>query len=189
MITNADQKLAGMDEAVILQALDEARARISRAEHDRAELDRVLAGAREEEQLLARLLALRRGATPANAEAGSAGPEHQTNTAEQTRIGATDADSKNPAVQAVVQELAAAGRPLHISDLMRLLRDRQVQIPGAGTQANLITHLRRDPRLVRPSRGMYGLSAWGLENMPATTHRKRRKRRGRSTASPARTET
>jgi hypothetical protein len=87
---------------------------------------------------------------------------------------------KHPAVEAVARELASAGRPVHISDLMRLLREAQVQIPGAGTQANLITHLRRDPRLVRPSRGMYGLAAWGLENMPMVAGRKRRRRRVRS---------
>ena len=40
---------------------------------------------------------------------------------------------------------------------MRLLALRKVAIPGAGTQANLITYLRRDQRFVRPSRGMYAL--------------------------------
>jgi hypothetical protein len=71
---------------------------------------------------------------------------------------------------------------------MRLLREAEVQIPGAGTQANLITHLRRDPRFVRPSRGMYGLSEWGLENMPTPTRRKRRRKRVRVTLPNKRTE-
>jgi hypothetical protein len=71
--------------------------------------------------------------------------------------------------------------------LVRLLCQRGIPIPGAGTQANLITHLRRDPRLVRPSRGMYGLSVWGLENMP-TGLRQRRKKRLRATATGSRKE-
>ena len=175
-----------MTEGVIANALQEIQARISRAEHERAELDRAIAAAREEEQLLLRLLALRRG-IPA-AEDGSVVGQIAQADPEQPRSTDTDERSKHPAVYAVVRELAQAGRPLHISDLMRILREAQVQIPGAGTQANLITHLRRDPRLVRPSRGMYGLSAWGLENMPTTSHRKRRRRRARSAAATERTE-
>jgi len=82
---------------------------------------------------------------------------------------------------AVIDELVVTGRPIHLSELMRLLDVRNIAIPGAGTQANLIAHLRRDPRLVRPSRGMYGLAAWGLENM-APTQRTVRKKRFRVTA-------
>ena len=76
----------------------------------------------------------------------------------------------------VVEELRSSGRPLHISDLMRLLTLRQLRIPGAGAQANLITYLRRDPRIVRAARGMYALAEWGIEAMPATRRHKRRRR-------------
>ena len=174
-----------MTEDVIAKALEGARVRISRAEHERAEADRAIAAAREEERLLLRLLALRRGAVPTSDEVAPGGQDAQTCGAEP---GPTQAagNSMHPAVQTVVQELAAAGRPLHISELMRQLREREVQIPGAGTQANLITHLRRDARLVRPSRGMYGLAAWGLQNMPTTPRRKRRRRRVRSSATAER---
>src|SRR5437667_4854187 len=133
-----------------------------RAEGERADLERVIAATREEEHLLSRLLALRR--------TGAASPDGAS--AEESRhLGlpsATVGEAKHPAVQAVIEELSTAGRPLHISELMRLLRDRNVSIPGSGTQANLITHLRRDDRLIRPSRGMYGLAAWGLQAMPAS---------------------
>jgi hypothetical protein len=98
------------------------------------------------------------------------------------------ADSRLPAVQAVFEELTAAGRPLHISELMRLLHERKVPIPGSGMQANLITHLRRDDRLVRPSRGMYGLTAWGLQAMPATQRTRRKRRRTRVTANEGRSQ-
>jgi hypothetical protein len=85
-----------------------------------------------------------------------------------------ESETSKQLLDIIIGELSAAGRPLHISDLMRLLRDRNIAIPGAGNQANLITYLRRDGRLVRPSRGMYALSAWGLENMPVHASKKRR---------------
>lgn len=174
MPENADD-FGLMSEDMIAKSLEASRARIARAERERADLDRMIAAEREEERLLERLLALRRGGTVAV----NGGATHE----EQQRLksGAGGDASKHPAVHAVMEELAATGRPVHISELMRLLQHRKVTIPGAGTQANLITHLRRDARLVRPSRGMYGLAAWGLENMP-TPGRRRRRKRMRSTA-------
>lgn len=169
----------GSEEQTISQALNEVRSRIAQAEHERAELDRTIAAAREEERLLLRIVALRQGKVSVDPNASL----HQGDGDAPRPKKATDAaPSKQPAVQAVVHELATAGRPLHISDLMRLLREQRVVIPGAGSQANLITHLRRDPRLVRPSRGMYGLAAWGLENMSTKTQRKKRRRRVRAKA-------
>src|SRR5260370_12878043 len=150
-----------MSEITIAEALEVVRARISRAEYERAELERTIIGAREEERLLQRLLALRRGAAPTEDGAPPVGLNHDSVTSEQMRPIEKMEEAKHPAVQAVVRELAGAGRPLHISDLMRLLRDANVQIPGAGKQANLITHLRRDPPLFPPSQWMYGLLACG----------------------------
>lgn len=178
-----NDNLAGMQEGVIADALDMVRARIAHIEKERAELGRALEAAREEERLVTRLLALRRGAAPAEAD----GRKPEVQSPAQPGPGPMAAEPKQPAVQVVIRELAVAGRPLHISDLMRLLRDHGVRVPGAGTQANLITHLRRDTRIVRPSRGMYGLAAWGLENMPTAKRQKRRTRRVRSTAATERT--
>ncbi len=162
-----------LSEEAILKALEAIRARIARQEQQRAELDRQMEVVREEERLLERLLDVRRGAMA---------PQHRDTRLEGASVSQNPvANAKLPAIQAVVEELTAAGRPLHISDLMRLLNQRQVRIPGAGTQANLIIHLRRDERLVRPSRGMYGLASWGLENMSAT-RRRHKKRRIRVTA-------
>lgn len=155
----------GMSDKTIEQALAAVRRRISQAEQDRAELEKRITADREEERLLARLLTLRRG------EQQLLEPEPVPTTPSESVK-----DGSNSAVKAVMEELTSAGRALHISELMRVLGDRQVSIPGAGTQANLITHLRRDPRLVRPSRGMYGLAEWGLEAMPAGRRRKRRRR-------------
>jgi hypothetical protein len=182
MLPSTGQSLDGMSESSIAKGLDAVRVRISQFDCQREELERKLALAREEERLLMRLLALRQGLA-LDADDDALPVEDQKCLAEKLPAPPeTEAGSNLPMVQAVVRELAGAGRPLHISELMRLLRERRVQIPGAGTQANLISHLRRDPRLVRPSRGMYGLSAWGLENMPTMTNQKRRRKRVRSKA-------
>jgi hypothetical protein len=151
-------------------ALAAARQRLERAVLERSNLEREIAKAREEERLLMRLLELRgNGVTSGSEEAGI-----------EEAVGAlqdTVPKDKSPAVKAVLAELESAGRPLHISELMRLLRERNVPIPGSGGQANLITHLRRDQRIVRPSRGMYALAISGLENMPTSERRRRNKRR------------
>src|SRR5262245_25039752 len=171
------ENMNGMSVEAISTALEAARARVARADQERAELERVIETAREEERLLERLLALRRDGVISGSRSDG-GPEDRF-----ARAQAPVGDAKHPAVEGVVRELEAAGRPLHISELMRLLRERQVAIPGSGTQANLIAHVRRDERLVRPSRGMYGLAAWGLESMPPVCRVRRRRKRMRSTAS------
>lgn len=173
------EQIEVMSEEAISKALEAAKARVAHAEHERARLDHAIAAAREEQRLLEQLLALRQGSA-AGLRDGSTGREEISPELGETRY---------PAVQAVIEELTASGRPLHISELMRLLHDRKVSIPGSGAQANLITHLRRDHRLVRPSRGMYGLSAWGLENMPTTRRKRQRRKRLRSTAKKGRTDT
>jgi hypothetical protein len=170
--------VGGMSVEAIGAALEAVRARVARADQERAELERAIATAREEERLLERLLALRRDGVISGSKA-----DGDLDGDRSVRAQGAVGDPKHPAVEAVVQEFEAAGRPLHISELMRLLREKKVAIPGSGTQANLIAHLRRDERLVRPSRGMYGLAAWGLQSMPPVCRVRRRRRRMRSTAS------
>lgn len=171
---NDDNSPDLLTEAAIANALELTRARVAKAEHERADLDRAIASAREEERLLQRLLDVRRGVSPRE-EARNQKESDSGNTP--SVASASVSGPRHPAVQAVIDELATAARPLHISELMRLLRDRNVVIPGAGAQANLITHLRRDARLIRTSRGMYGLSAWGIESMePGRRVRRQRKR-------------
>jgi hypothetical protein len=151
-----------LNKAGITKALEAVRLRISEAERARKAAEEVISVAREEERLLSRLLALRGGAPVSAANTG-----HEQ---------LAPALGKGPAITAVVEELEAAGRPLHVSELMRLLQQRNVTIPGAGKQANLIAHMSRDDRIVRPTRGMYGLTSWGLESMPLQSQRRRRRR-------------
>ena len=64
---------------------------------------------------------------------------------------------------AVIDVLTERGEPTYIGDLMTALHERSVEIPGSGQQANVIAHISRDERIVRPQRGFYGLREWGLQ--------------------------
>jgi len=175
-MTASGEGVFTMSEEAITGALEATRTRLARAEKDREELDRSIATAREEMRLLEQLLTLRREGVGSGSSEGHAvqpvGP----------RTSAGREKNKHQAITAVIRELEAVGRPVHISELMRLLREKEVEIPGAGTQANLISHLRRDDRLVRPSRGMYGLAAWGLQSMVSGRRKRRRRKRMRATS-------
>jgi hypothetical protein len=61
-------------------------------------------------------------------------------------------------VERAVEILREAGKPLHINDLHAQFLARDYTIPGAGTPANLIVHLRKAPEIASPQRGMYGLT-------------------------------
>jgi len=161
--------LEGLSEGSLEQAVESARARGSEVERQISELNRFLAAAKEEQRLLERLLALRRGERPREAEEDGS----RAGVVQDTALGGGHHSVVDP-VLAVLEE---AGHPLHISEIMRLLQDRKVPLPGAGNQANVISYLRRDPRVARPSRGIYGLRSWGLQEMPTRVPRKRRKRR------------
>ena len=140
------------------------RLRIAEAEQVRKAADDAIGRAREEERLLNRLLALR--------STGGASPSDERN--ENPLL--VEPQSKVPAVNAVIEELDSAGRPLHISELMRLLEKRSISIPGAGKQANLIAHMSRDNRIVRTTRGMYALASWGIQTTETEKSHRRRKR-------------
>ena len=172
-----------LSEEAIVRALEGVRARAAKTESQRADLERAIATIQEEERLLQRLLDVRRGVVAESINQEKEAKHDKTPSGSKASSALLPVSaSKHPAVQAVIDELATASRPLHISELMRLLRERRVTIPGAGTQANLITHLRRDVRLVRTSRGMYGLSTWGIESMKPSRRVRRRRKRLRATA-------
>lgn len=65
-------------------------------------------------------------------------------------------------LQSVVKEiLKACGRAMHLKELRTALAERGVPLPGRGTDANLIVHLRRARDVFRrQSRGTYGLVEW-----------------------------
>jgi hypothetical protein len=123
--------------------------------------------ARREAHLLGELLAVRNGdETRTAVSAGGA------------KARASTKATRHPAVEQSLRELEQAGKPLHISELMRLLAARDVPIPGAGEQANLIAHLTRHPEVVRPSRGMYALRGWGVTESPPLKRATRKRVKG-----------
>jgi HB1, ASXL, restriction endonuclease HTH domain len=79
------------------------------------------------------------------------------------------------ACEAVLRE---AGEPLHVSELLTRLKAASVSLPGRGTDANIIVRLRRaEDRFVRTGRGMYGLTEFGVPEVPTSTKRRRKRRR------------
>jgi hypothetical protein len=155
--------------ATLLKALEAARSQATDIEARIGELDTKLRVAQEEVGLIERLLALR-GALPV---VPGVGPQGEP--------GALSAGQRgHEVVDAVVEILGGVEHPLPISEIMRLLRE---SIPGAGTQANLISHLTRDSRVIRPSRGVYALARWGTPQLTysASKKRARKSRRRRRT--------
>lgn len=135
-------------------------------EANRRKLEAAAAG--EEARLLERLLAIRRGEAPELSQELEPKPDGKVLPHPRSR-------KLQPLVVSVLALLQEAGRPLHISELMRQLNEREVPIPGAGRQANVIAVIRKDARIVRPSRGMYGLATWDLK--PVSVKKRRRRRR------------
>jgi len=173
-------------------ALTEVRIRVQDTEQKITELRRVNAAAEEEARLLERLIALRRD----ESDSGSSGRLKATAPKKKpvkgsshkilpgTYVVGVTLDTLSPQAEVINETLLIlqeAEHPLPISEIMRLLAERRVRIPGAGTQANLISHLRRDGKIVRPSRGVYALADWGYEEMTYSKKPRRRKKGGRVT--------
>lgn len=118
--------------------------------------ERKLTLLREEHHLISRLLELRGDGTSTASATVPAEPPNGP-----------------PAVEAVIAELVNAARPMHITELYRVLHERSIPIPGSGQQANLIALLTRDPRIYRPERGFYALSQWRPETISTPTRTRR----------------
>jgi hypothetical protein len=74
-------------------------------------------------------------------------------------------------VSHAIEILREAGSPLHINELHKRFLQQGLKVPGAGTPANLIVHIRKAPEIASPKRGMYGLT----ENIgPVLRRRKKR---------------
>lgn len=156
----------GLDEADLAGALDANRAHLEVLGTRMEQLEQAMVRARKEQHLLEGLLALRRGQ---DVDPASGPVVNRT-------MGQPATAVSNGVAEAAVGVLEKVARPMHIGELMSALLKDGVEIPGAGAQANLIAHLRRDNRIARPSRGMYGLKALGIEEYhpkKRTTPRKR----------------
>jgi hypothetical protein len=170
-----------LTEDLLAEALAAAHQRRDEIEQQIAQLTGERDVARREIELLEELLAVRRGEAVSPRSFGEA--DARARRAAPRRRGRTQ-----PVVVAAIAELEEVGRPLHISELMQSLQNRGVRIPGSGQQANLIAHLTREPQIVRPSRGMYALASWGIEEKPKVKPAVRRRVRGRSKTATRRSE-
>jgi hypothetical protein len=159
----------------ISAALDEARQRLAKKE------ERVLVAsherdiARKEVELLEQLAALRRGTLPIVSVPAAAVPDAADPPRRRQRAGA-----HNHVVAAVAEELGRVGRPLHISEIMKFLTEKGVELPGAGRPANVIGLLAKDERIVRSSRGMYARAGQGFDVEARVKPAVRRRARGPS---------
>jgi hypothetical protein len=155
-------------------ALEAAKSRVEAIEKKILTLEEILVQTKDEQHLLEALIALRRGNQPterSNSKVLAFVPR-----------AVSYEESNNAVADAAVIVLQDRGRPVHISELMTILEGQNVKLPGQGTQANLISRLRRDERIVRPARGLYALREWGLEDMPVSKQgsRKRQKKTSRA---------
>lgn len=165
-----DLQRGPLGEGDLQAALDANRAQIEVLEARMEQLEQAMVRARKEQHLLEGLLALRRGQDVDPADGGAAHQGMPSVSSNHTKGG-----SSNGVADAAVLVLERAARPMHIGELMSALVKDGVEIPGAGSQANLIAHLRRDQRIARPSRGMYGLRALGVDEYEPKKRGKRRK--------------
>lgn len=65
-------------------------------------------------------------------------------------------------------------QPKHYTDITNAILAAGKLLPGTNKAANLLTHITRDERFIRVSRGTYGLVEWGLK-APATQGKRKAK--------------
>jgi hypothetical protein len=148
-----------LGEARLAEELVAVRERNQVLEARLEQLNQALLSGRREEALLEDLLELRRDGGHAQwTPTASAAATPDASRSKPVEV-------SHPVVAASIDVLNRAGRPMHIQELMATLKEKEVEIPGSGDQANLISYLRRDSRIVRPARGLYGLRVWGLEDI------------------------
>jgi hypothetical protein len=161
-----------------LQKSIEDAAKVIRAREEDVNTARLRLGEAERELKLLIELAQIRGVELPEAVRSTRGASADSHPNIGTGVSRTPSRSKSALLNTVIEILAAHGEPMQIQDLMAAVRERQVPIPGQGVQANLIAYISRDPRIVRPRRGYYGLSEWGLKDTTPKPKRRRRRAGG-----------
>ena len=133
-----------------------------------APLELRLESARERLDLVQRLIRLTEGGQPAQQVQSGSEPSAAGGTKVMPQGGKQDLESQLESI------LAAAGKPMHISEIRQTLVDRAVPLPGRGDEANIIVRLRRAPdRFTRTGRGTYALAALGMDAVPPAKRRRR----------------
>jgi len=155
-------------------SIEEAAQAVRTRETELNRAQSALAEAERELRLLAELAELRGVEIPAAAK----GPHEKPSPAPNLASGTRKAPSRGRAalLDTVIEILSNAGEPMQIQALMAAVKERDIRIPGKGSQANLIAVISRDTRIVRPQRGYYGLTDWGLVDSRSASRPKRRRR-------------
>lgn len=166
-----------LSKETLQQLIDEAAKAVRSREEDVNAARGLLAEAERELKLLTELAQIRGVELPEAARSVGAMTDPATNGASGAAAGRTPSRSKSALLSAVIEILQERQEPMQIQDLMAAVRERQVTIPGQGVQANLIAYISRDPRIVRPRRGYYGLAEWGLKDTTPAPRPKRRRRK------------
>jgi hypothetical protein len=170
-----------LSKETLQQSIDEAVAAVRSREEEVNAARGLLAEAERELRLLTELAQIRGVELPEEARSVGTATGAASNGTGGAAIGRAPSRSKSALLSAVIKILQEQGEPMQIQDLMAAVRERQVAIPGKGVQANLIAYISRDPRIVRPRRGHYGLAEWGLKDTtPAPRAKRRRRRTGES---------
>ena len=166
------------------QSIQEARQAVQGSHGEVSRAQSRLAEAERELKLLAELARLRGWEMPGLVDGGSERAQAVTSDSSGQSRGRTPSPTRTALLSAVIEILAERGTPMQIRELMDAVQQRGVAIPGSGQQANLIAHISRDDRIVRPQRGFYGLREWGISDV-APKQRKRRRRARRRTGATA----
>lgn len=159
------------------KSLEEAGQAVQSREAELARAQEALGEAERELALLGELAQLRGVALPASLQAPETARTERATGTSGSQSRRTGSKRTSALIDAVIEILDAAGEPVQIQDLMAAVKERPVRIPGQGAQANLIAVISRDLRIVRPRRGFYGLSDWGLKDQPRNRTRKPKSRR------------
>jgi hypothetical protein len=134
----------------------------------------------KELRLLRELLRVREGpreAEPSTTRSDSWHGDGAGEAAPTPAIGAAGSASRVTAE--VISILDAAGEPMPIRVIYEALKERQIALPGQGRMVNVIAAINRSEAIVRPARGVYALTAWGMVD----GQNEQRARRGRAAQS------
>lgn len=159
-------------------SIEEAAQAVRTREAELSDAKTALTEAERELRLLAELAELRGVEIPVAAKRSDDKSSPVPSQANGTRRASSG--GRAALLDTVIEILNKAGEPMQIQTLMAAVKERDVRIPGKGSQANLIAVISRDTRIVRPQRGYYGLADWGLTDSRSTSRPRRRRRQVRS---------
>ena len=128
--------------------------RIKRLEHHRAKLIEY----NNELEMVSKLLSIHKEpGFPDLENAGAASNEQDERKSK----------SSNGVFESKIEDiLNITGNKMHVSEIARELRNRNIPIPGSGSDGNIITRINRDERFIRVGRGTYELKEWGSKSTP-----------------------